>query len=153
VPVLARGKFAHINPASPEIGLYNSIWSSNRTERSECWPYSSRVSLAICNCWCAIKAWSSEALAWATASSAATRAALSRSASSAAFSASISSGRSSAAAAMPESNHKSRLLTRTKCSDLPGAPRSEGVARVPPINAVEHVGELRRRDGDRPVGR
>ena len=23
-------------------------------------------------------------------------------------------------------------------------PRSEGVARVPPINAVEHVGELRR---------
>jgi hypothetical protein len=94
-----------------------------------------------------------EGFSLATASSAATRAALSRSASNAAFSASISLGRSSAAAAMPESNHKSRLLTRRKCSDLPGAPRSEGVARVPPINAVEHVGELRRRDGDRPVGR
>src|ERR1700675_1021041 len=96
---------------------------------------------------------SSEALALATASSASTRAALARSAKSAAFSASTFSGRSSRAAAMPGSNHESRPLTRRNAAYLSRALRAERMARVPPVDAVEHVGELRRRDRYRAISR
>src|SRR3954471_5414512 len=35
---------------------------------------------------------------------------------------------------------------------LSGTLRPECMARVPPVNSVEHIGELRRRDRDRPLG-
>src|SRR3954451_9763387 len=63
-----------------------------------------------------MRAASSDALAWATASSASTRAARARSAINAARSAPMSSGRSLRAVAMPRSNHKSRRLARRKCA-------------------------------------
>ena len=111
-----------------------SAWRSatagarSRPDRRRLWPWPPPVRLSTCS-------------------------ALSFAASSAAFSVSISSGRSLLAAAMPGSNHKSRPLTRTNCERLPSALRAECMPRVPPVDAVKHVGELRRRDGNRPVRR
>src|SRR6267154_866250 len=36
---------------------------------------------------------------------------------------------------------------------LSGTLRTKGVPRVPPVDPVEHVGKLRRRDSNHPVGR
>src|SRR3954470_21992437 len=55
---------------------------------------------------------------------------------------------------MPRSNHKSRLLACKKSAVwLSGALRPERMAWVSPVNPVEHIGELRRRDRYRTIGR
>src|SRR3954469_19456045 len=66
----------------------------------------------------------------------------------------MSSGRSSRAAAIPRSNHKSRLLACKKSAVwLSGALRPERMAWVSPVNPVEHIGKLPRRNRYRTVGR
>src|SRR3954470_3813586 len=100
-------------------------------------------------------AWSSEARALATANSASTCSDRVVADSSAAFSAAISSGRGSAglATARIESQNLAARSPKMRSQASSRATRPEGVARVPPIDPVQHIAELSGRNAHHSIAR